>query len=54
VRTRVGYAGGSTESPTYHDLADHTEAFQLDFDPRIITYEELLDEIWRNRRGGRA
>lgn len=54
MRTRVGYAGGSTQSPTYHDLADHTEAFQLDFDPRIISYEELLDEIWRNRRGGRA
>jgi peptide-methionine (S)-S-oxide reductase len=28
--------------------------FQVDFDPRILSYEQLLDEIWRNRRGGRA
>jgi peptide-methionine (S)-S-oxide reductase len=28
--------------------------FQLDFDPRILSYEELLDSIWKNRRGGRA
>ena len=54
MRTRVGYAGGSTDDPTYHDLADHTEVFQLDYDPRIVSYEQLLDEIWRNRRAGRA
>jgi len=28
--------------------------FQLDFDPRVLSYEELLDSIWKNRRGGRA
>ncbi len=40
--------------PTYHDLADHTEAFQIDFDPAQLSYAELLDEIWANRRGGRS
>ena len=40
--------------PTYHDLADHTEAFQLDFDPVLLSYAELLHEIWANRRGGRS
>lgn len=54
VRTRVGYAGGSTIDPTYHDLADHTEVFQLDFDPTLLSYEQLLAEIWANRRGGRS
>jgi peptide-methionine (S)-S-oxide reductase len=54
VRTRVGYAGGSTTDPTYHDLADHTEAFQIDYDPTRLSYGELLDEIWRSRRGGRS
>jgi peptide-methionine (S)-S-oxide reductase len=54
VRTRVGYAGGATIDPTYHDLADHTEVFQIDYDPRVISYDRLLDEIWRDRRGGRA
>jgi peptide-methionine (S)-S-oxide reductase len=54
LRTRVGYAGGSTADPTYHDLADHTEVFQLDFDPARLSYAALLDEIWANRRGGRS
>jgi peptide-methionine (S)-S-oxide reductase len=54
VRTRVGYAGGSTVDPTYHDLADHTEVFQLDFDPRQLPYEELVRLVCANRRGGRA
>jgi peptide-methionine (S)-S-oxide reductase len=54
VRTRVGYAGGSTLDPTYHDLADHTEVFQVDYDPRLLSYGELVDEIWRDRRGGHA
>ncbi len=54
MRTRVGYAGGRTTDPTYHDLADHTEAFQIDYDPTRIGYDELLDAIWANRRGGRA
>ncbi|CAN5798264.1 hypothetical protein BH11MYX2_BH11MYX2_14960 [soil metagenome] len=54
LRTRVGYAGGSTVDPTYHDLADHTEVFQLDFDPSRLSYEALLDAIWRDRRGGRS
>lgn len=52
LRTRVGYAGGSTIDPTYGDLADHTEVLQLDFDPSQLSYATLLDEIWRDRRGG--
>ena len=28
--------------------------FQLDFDPAQLSYGALLDEIWANRRGGRA
>jgi peptide-methionine (S)-S-oxide reductase len=54
VRTRVGYAGGKTKDPTYHDLADHTEVFQIDYDPTRLSYRELIDEIWKNRRGGRS
>lgn len=54
MRTRVGYAGGSTTAPTYHDLADHTEVFQIDYDPTALSYPDLIDEIWKNRRGGRA
>ena len=46
VRTRVGYAGGTTENPTYHNLGDHTEAIQIEYDPAVISYEELLDVFW--------
>ena len=42
IRTRVGYTGGTKLNPTYHDLGDHSETVQLDFDPSVITYEELL------------
>lgn len=48
VRTRVGYAGGAKENPTYHDLGGHTETIQIDYDPSEITYEELLDVFWNS------
>ena len=46
VRTRVGYSGGSTQNPTYENLANHTESFEVDFDPSVISYEKLLDIFW--------
>ena len=42
VRTRVGYAGGTTPAPTYHDLGDHTEVVQVDYDPARVDYADLL------------
>jgi methionine-S-sulfoxide reductase len=48
VRTRVGYAGGTKKSPTYHSLGDHTETIQIDFDPEKITYEKLLNIFWES------
>jgi len=46
VRTRVGYAGGTTENPTYRNLGDHTETIQIEYDPARISYEELLSIFW--------
>jgi peptide-methionine (S)-S-oxide reductase len=46
LRTRVGYAGGTKKDPTYHDLGDHTETLQLDYDPAVISYEKLLAVFW--------
>jgi peptide-methionine (S)-S-oxide reductase len=46
IRTRVGYAGGTLENPTYRRLGDHTETLQVDYDPEIISYEELLAIFW--------
>jgi len=48
VRTRVGYAGGKKKSPNYHDLGDHTESIQVDYNPKKIAYEELLDAFWKS------
>jgi methionine-S-sulfoxide reductase len=46
VRTRVGYAGGTTKGPTYENLGDHSETVQIDYDPTRITYAQLLDVFW--------
>lgn len=46
VRTRVGYAGGSSAAPTYRNIGDHAETIQVDYDPGAISYEELLRIFW--------
>ncbi|MDV6378317.1 peptide-methionine (S)-S-oxide reductase [Sporosarcina sp. GW1-11] len=48
IRTRVGYAGGTTEAPTYKTIGYHTETVEIDFDPDIIRFEEILFHFWRN------
>ncbi len=46
IRTRVGYAGGSKQHPTYRSIGDHSETIQIDYDPAKISYEELLRVFW--------
>jgi peptide-methionine (S)-S-oxide reductase len=46
LRTRVGYAGGKKDKPTYYDLGDHTEAVQVEFDPKVVRFEDLLKIFW--------
>jgi peptide-methionine (S)-S-oxide reductase len=46
LRTRVGYCGGDYPSPTYYDIGDHSETIQIDFDPKIVSFEELLEIFW--------
>ena len=48
VRTRVGYAGGTKPAPTYHDLGDHTEVFQVDYVPEKQSFVELLELVFRS------
>jgi methionine-S-sulfoxide reductase len=46
IRTRVGYAGGTTRNPAYHNLGNHAETVQIDYDPTKISYSELLALFW--------
>jgi methionine-S-sulfoxide reductase len=54
IRTRVGYAGGTQENPTYSNLGDHIETVQMDYDPQQISYAELLDLFWHNHNPEQA
>ena len=40
----VGYTGGEKKDPTYQNILDATEAFMIEFDPAIISYEEILED----------
>jgi methionine-S-sulfoxide reductase len=51
VRTRVGYTGGSKKDPTYHDLGDHTESVQVDYDPARVSYRRLLEVFFATHNG---
>lgn len=49
--TSVGYMGGHTESPDYASVCEgdtqHAEAVWVEFDPEIISYEQLLGVFWK-------
>jgi len=45
--TTVGYAGGTKENPSYHLLGDHTETIEIEFNPKEISYDELLNHFWK-------
>lgn len=50
VGTTVGYTGGTGKNPTYQDYADkgYVEALEVTYDPRVVTYDILLDTFWHN------
>ena len=50
--TAVGYMGGSLDNPTYEqvctDRTGHAEVVQIEYDPSVLPYEQLLDIFWNN------
>lgn len=51
VDVAAGYSGGHMPNPTYKDVCAHTtghaEVVQVTFDPRKISYDQLLDVFWQ-------
>ena len=52
LTTAVGYAGGLTPNPTYEEvcsgLTGHAEVVLVVFDPKRVSYQELLRVFWEN------
>ena len=52
ISTHVGYAGGYTPNPTYHEVCSgmtgHNEVVRVIYDPQKISYDDLLKVFWEN------
>jgi peptide-methionine (S)-S-oxide reductase len=52
ISTAVGYSGGSYENPTYEIVCGgrtgHAEVVEVEFDPAVTSYEQLLELFWEN------
>ena len=50
-RTEVGYMGGKKDHPSYEDVCSdktgHIEVVQLDYDPKTVSYQKLLEGFWK-------
>ncbi len=50
--TAVGYVNGPTPNPTYEEVCSgrtgHTEAVLVVYDPKVVTYDQLLKAFWEN------
>jgi peptide-methionine (S)-S-oxide reductase len=62
LKTEVGYMGGTLKNPTYEqvctDTTGHAEVVQLEFDPKVVAYKDLVALFWtvhdptqKNRQG---
>ena len=51
VDTAVGFEGGKTQNPSYRDVCGHrtghAEVVQVEYDPAVVTYDQLLDVFWK-------
>ena len=49
-RTEVGYCGGNSQNTNYREVCtgttNHAEAVKLEFDPKVISYEEIIKKFF--------
>ena len=52
LNTTVGFMGGSLKNPTYKDVCTdktgHVEVVRVEYDPQIVSYDDLLNVFWDN------
>jgi peptide-methionine (S)-S-oxide reductase len=52
IATTSGYTGGHKKNPTYEEVSagttGHAESIEVTYDPKIVSYEKLLDVFWKN------
>jgi peptide-methionine (S)-S-oxide reductase len=52
ISVASGYTGGTKDAPSYEEVGaggtGHTEAIEVVFDPRKVSYDKLLEVFWRN------
>jgi methionine-S-sulfoxide reductase len=51
IKTEVGYCGGHSAQTNYREVCsgttNHAEVVKLDFDPKIITFEQILEYFFK-------
>ena len=51
IKTEVGYCGGNNAETNYKEVCtgttNHAEVVKLDFDPKIISYEKILEYFFK-------
>ena len=47
IDTRVGYAGGDNDNPTYENHPGHAETLEVTFDPAVTSRDALLDYFFK-------
>jgi peptide-methionine (S)-S-oxide reductase len=52
IRTTVGYSGGRKASPTYRSIGDHSEVIRVEYNPKQVSYRNLLEVFWESHDPG--